>query len=268
MENIYMSEEYSCSGKQYNNEKAIISLTTWKKRIDEVSKTLFSLLRMCEDFHIVLVLYKDEFPEREEELPDELKLFINNNLIEVLWADENLRPHLKYFYTMQKYRNVPVITCDDDQIVFKNFAEILYESYLKNPNVIHACRCHRIMKSDDMVVLPYRKWKWNCKNISKPSFELFATGVGTVLYPPNILKLTNADLPLIKDILCQDDIFLKIKENLLGIKVQFVNGVSLGRDLKEIHSMQEDALNKINTMNQNLNDVYITKYNNLLSWCE
>jgi hypothetical protein len=38
---------YPSFGKKYNGEKAIISLTSWKARINTVSKTLFSLLQQC-----------------------------------------------------------------------------------------------------------------------------------------------------------------------------------------------------------------------------
>lgn len=213
----YTRDNYPSFGKKYNGEKAIISLTSWTARINTVSKTLFSLLQQCPGFHIVLVLSEEEFPKMMDELPENLKLFVNNELIEVLFAPENLRPHLKYFYTMQKYRDAPIITADDDQIVFKNFAEILYTSYLKNPNVIHGGRCHLILKKAN-TILPYNKWKWDCKSINKPSFELFATGVGTVLYPPNILKLSDDDLPMIKDMLCQDDIFFKNKRKYIRYK--------------------------------------------------
>jgi hypothetical protein len=164
---------------------------------------------------------------------------------------------------MQKYRNVPIITTDDDQLVFKNFAEILYQSYLKHPNVIHSCRCHLIVKDWRKNILPYKRWKWDCRSIKEPSFDLFATGVGTVLYPPNILQISDNDIPMIKDILCQDDIFLKIKENVLGIKIKFVNGVILGKDLKEQLNAQKHALNINNTIKSG-NDKIIKKYQKFL----
>ena len=56
--------------KQYNGEKAIISLTSWKARINTVGLTLFSLYKRCPGFHIVLVLSEEEFPKKEAELPD------------------------------------------------------------------------------------------------------------------------------------------------------------------------------------------------------
>ena len=80
----YTAETYPSFGKKYNNEKAIISLTSWKARINTVSKTLFSLLKQCPGFHIVLVLSEEEFPKMMDELPENLKLFVDNELIEVL----------------------------------------------------------------------------------------------------------------------------------------------------------------------------------------
>ena len=75
---------YPSFGKKYNNEKAIISMTSWAARISTCSKTIFSLLKQCPGFHIVLVLSEEEFPKMMDELPDNLKLFVDNELIEVL----------------------------------------------------------------------------------------------------------------------------------------------------------------------------------------
>ena len=57
---------YPSSGKKYNGEKAIISLTSWKARIGTVAKTIFSLVKQCPGFHIVLVLSEEEFPQKEK----------------------------------------------------------------------------------------------------------------------------------------------------------------------------------------------------------
>lgn len=136
-----MKEEYTCEtypsiGKKYNNEKAIISLTSWKARINTVSKTLFSLIKQCPGFHIVLVLSEEEFPKKEKELPENLMLFVNNNLIEILWVYKNYKAFKKVLFTMDKYRYVPVISADDDCIYTCNYAEILYQSSINNPNCL------------------------------------------------------------------------------------------------------------------------------------
>lgn len=118
--------------KIYNGEKAIISLTSWKARINTVGKTLYSLLKMCPGFHIVLVLSEEEFPKKENELPEELMLFVDNDLIEILWVYKNYKAFKKVLFTMDKYRDVPVISADDDCIYIINYAQELYDIWLNN----------------------------------------------------------------------------------------------------------------------------------------
>ena len=135
--------EYNCDtnpypsfGKKYNGEKAIISLTSWEKRINTVAKTLYSLLTQCKGFHIVLVLSEEEFPKMMNELPENLKLFVDNELIEVLWVYKNYKSFKKVLFTMDKYKTVPVISADDDCIYTCNYAQMLYDVYEKNPSTV------------------------------------------------------------------------------------------------------------------------------------
>lgn len=122
--------------KRYNGEKAIISLTSWKKRINTVGKTIFSLLQQCSGFHIVLVLSEEEFPKKEEELPEDLKILIEGNKIEVVWVYKNYGSFKKVLFTLDKYREVPIISADDDCLYNCNYAQILYDEWLKNKNSI------------------------------------------------------------------------------------------------------------------------------------
>ena len=122
--------------KKYNEEKAIISLTSWSARINTVSKTIFSLLKMCPEFHIVLVLSEEEFPKKEKELPENLMLIVNSDLIELLWVFKNTKAFKKVLYTIDKYRDVPVISADDDCIYLCNYADELYRASKKNKGCI------------------------------------------------------------------------------------------------------------------------------------
>ena len=124
--------------KTYNNEKAIISLTSWKERIVTVSQTINSLLEQCPGFHIVLILSKNEFPKQEKELPTDLLNIINNNLIELLWIEKNYLSYKKALFTMDKYRTVPVISVDDGQIYIRNIAQDLYDIWKNNKDAIVA----------------------------------------------------------------------------------------------------------------------------------
>ena len=131
---------YPSFGKKYNSERAIISLTSWKARINTVSKTLYSLLTQCKGFHIVLVLSEEEFPKMMDELPDDLKLFVDNELIEILWIYKNYKSLKKWLFTQDKYKDVPIISADDDCIYTCNYAKELYDMYLKYPNCIITMR--------------------------------------------------------------------------------------------------------------------------------
>ena len=113
-----------------HNAKAVIALTSWKKRISTVGLTIFNLLTMCgHDYHIVLTLSEDEFPRKESELPTDLVMMNRTGLFEILWIKRNVKSFKKCLYTMQKYRTVPIITADDDCVYCYNYAEELYQKY-------------------------------------------------------------------------------------------------------------------------------------------
>ena len=123
---------YPSFGKQYNGEKAIISMTSWAARISTCSKTIFSLLKQCPGFHIVLVLSEEEFPKMTAELPGNLMLFVDNELIELMFVRKNYKSFKKVIFSMDKYRDVPVISADDDCIYTCNYAQELYDEWIES----------------------------------------------------------------------------------------------------------------------------------------
>lgn len=116
-------------GKEYAGEKAIISLTSWKVRINTVGLTIFNLLKTCPGFHIVLVLAEEEFPSKEAELPKQLVAMANAGLFEILWVERNWKSLKKVLFTLLKYSHLPVISADDDCIYTCNYADQLVEKY-------------------------------------------------------------------------------------------------------------------------------------------
>lgn len=187
--------EYESMGKVYADEKACISLTSWKARINTVAKTLYSLIKMCPNFHIVLVLSKDEFPLMEKELPDNLMLFVENKLIELFWIRPNLKSFKKVLFTMDKYRDVPVISADDDCIYTCNYAQELYDAWTKDKYSILANETH------------------------KDKYFIWASGGVGVIFPPDIFGkhglsyLTNQTLLMTN----HDDLFFGILSKKLNI---------------------------------------------------
>ena len=193
----YTRDNYPTSGKKYNGEKAIISLTSWRARINTVDKTIYSLIKQCPGFHIVLVLSEEEFPKREEELPERLMLFVENELIELLWVYKNYKSFKKVLFTMDKYRDVPVISADDDCIYTCNYAEMLYNAWNKNKN----CR------------ISFEKVKRNFG-------QQLLCGYGTI-NPPNCFSFLKLKIlkSLIDRNLTEDDMFYAISSDRHNIKM-------------------------------------------------
>lgn len=195
--------------KIYNNEKYIVSITSFPQRYSLCAKTIFNLLKhqTYKNFHIVLTLYKEDY----EKISDNLRLFADNNLIEILIAEENLCPHLKYFYVMQKYKNVPIITLDDDRLYSNNIIEILVRKYenLKYKSIISNVAPkmtktgNRLNDASSWCVLETRLQP------NERSYVAMAEGFGGVLYPPNCFE-NFAIIDEIKHILYHDDLYLKV----------------------------------------------------------
>ena len=117
-----------------NGSKAVISLTSWRARINTVGITIFSIIKMCPTFHIVLVLSEEEFPKKEAELPDDLNLLVRSGLLELLWIYPNLKSLKKVLPTMRVYSSVPIISADDDCMYICNYAQIMYDKWLQHPD--------------------------------------------------------------------------------------------------------------------------------------
>jgi hypothetical protein len=79
-------------------------------------------------------------------------------------------------------------------------------------------RCHRITRHPNGTARLYEKWMLEASGSSEPSHELFATGVGGVLYPPGIF-LGSLNKERAKEFITTDDIYLKELEINLGIMV-------------------------------------------------
>lgn len=239
--------------KKYNNEKVIVSLTSHDLRLKTATMAIFSILNGTEkSIHIALTLFKDD----ANNLPSELKLLIDKNLIEIIIANENLKPHLKYYYAMKKYKTIPIITIDDDCIYPKDFVESLLDVYSKHKNSVCARRVHEIPPTKNV---PYLKWHFQISDNSIPAYRKFVTGVGGVLYPPNILDIDNIDLDELKTALCQDDVFLKAIENRKNIDIQIVPCAQKHPYPIQTRETMSTALSNTNVIS-NRNDYYLSLF--------
>ena len=232
----------------------IISLTSYKQRLKYIHKVLRTLFEQTvpADKIILNLSAKDR-----KYMGWRLRRMLKKGLVEVYYYDVELLPHNKYYHTMMRYRDAVVITVDDDQRYRPDMVEKLLDSYKAHPDCISANRVHRIVRDGAGNALSYAQWESECSSIIEPSSELFATGVGGVLYPPDILKLSEDNLPYIRRCITADDIYLKWLENRLGIKVvwPWSEPPYGSRKLGRAHR-QRRALCRINK-DQGLNDEYL-----------
>ena len=200
----------------------VISLTCHtKERLKDVGQYLFaSVFRYkLKGVHIVLTLYKDDVPN----MPEDLKTMVKAGLVELIVADQNLRCHLKYFYAMKKYRDVPIITIDDDSVYPPQMVPDLLAAMEKYPGCIIG-RSGCLLDVNKTYIQNFcinsgvdNISKWN-GHADEPRMDLNVEGYGGILYPPDILKVSDDYIPEILETPRADDIYLMVIENRLKVK--------------------------------------------------
>lgn len=116
-------------GKSLTNEPAIISLTSWVKRIHTCGLTIFNLYKTCPGYHIVLTLAEEEFPQLLTQLPRDLLIMLDKGIYELIFVKKNWKAFKKCIFSMSLYNTIPIITADDDMIYTTNYALELVNSY-------------------------------------------------------------------------------------------------------------------------------------------
>lgn len=192
----------------------VVSLTSFPPRINTVWVTIASVMKQYyKPKRIILWLAEEQFPDRK--VPHSLKRLVKRGL-EIKYCDD-LKPHKKYFYTLQECQNEIVITVDDDILYPEDFIETLVHKSTENPGCVVCHWSHKIL-SDNMGNFGLYN-DWPNTPISKPSFRLLPVGCNGVLYPPSCLSSEIFD----KEKMCRlapftDDLWLKCMGVLNGTK--------------------------------------------------
>lgn len=249
--NKQSSFEYGINRTEERKEKIILSMTTFTKRLPTVHICLKSLINQSvKADRIIVWLGPDVNPADITEKMKNLEQYG----VEYRFVDTDLKPHKKYFYAMQEFSKSCVITVDDDVIYEKDMVKTLVNTHKKYPEAVCARRVHCIFLKDGKI-LPYNKWMQDCRRITKPSFRLVPTGVGGVLYPPNLFSNIAFDKEKIIGICFEaDDIWLKFMELIHKVPVVWVK--CLLTEPPVIRSAQKFALCNTNVV-KSKNDIYI-----------
>lgn len=180
------------------NPRLIVSITSFPQRIPDIHFALYSLLNQTlKPDEVVLWLGDKEFLSKEDDLPLNV-LSLKNNGLTIRWC-KDIGPYTKLIPALQECPDDIIVTADDDIYYPRNWLELLYNAYLKEPQYIHCHRAHRITFDENKNVKKYLEWIMGACKV-EPSFCNFLTGVGGVLFPPGALY---------KDVL-DDGLFLKL----------------------------------------------------------
>lgn len=226
-------------------KKIIVSLTSIPSRFDKLALCIETIMEQTmKPDKIILYLGLNA---KNIKLPKELVKMQKRGLEIEYREDKNLKPHTKYFYSMQEYPDDIIITFDDDILYNKNVIKKLYNSYLKYPEAVSCMRAHKITFDENKKIEKYNNWKYeyNGKEALIPNNFLLATGVGGVLYPPHCMIKETFNLENIHELsLNTDDLWLKVMQIKGDIKV--AKATKKNYHLYVIKNTQKIALCKSN----------------------
>ncbi|MFA5930739.1 MAG: hypothetical protein WC821_00335 [archaeon] len=231
----------------------ILSLTSYPKRLDKVYLTLESLLNQdVMPDKIILWLSRKEVSKKD--LPGSI-LRLEKRGVNVEFVDTNFKQYNKLIYTLKKYWGAIIITVDDDTLYPNNFISGLYSKYLDDKKCIVAYRATYMEKAKSNLLTPYVSWK----NVvmTESSFNLFHTGVGGVLFPPNSLNKEIFNYKMFMRLSpANDDVWFKAMGLLNKTKTVLVSSNSV--EFSTVYGTQSQALWHGN-VGRNKNDAQLKK---------
>ena len=205
-----------------NSPRIVVSLTSIPNRFKTLYLTIEAIFRQTLTPDVVVLYLGDNTSTIK--LPYRLRKLQKRGLVIKYVDDSKLGPHTKYFYALQEYNNDIVITFDDDILYDYTLVEDMYKTYLKYKKSIIAIRPHKIIFNDKNKIDLYSNWlfDYNGNDSLKPNKLLCQTGVGGVLYPPNIYPKSVFNDDLIDKLFRNNDdlylYFFQIKNNIKVVR--------------------------------------------------
>lgn len=202
--------------------KLIVSLTTKPDRVMKTWLVLESILRQKrKPDALILYLAREEF--RDEEMLPKKVLSLKRRGLQIVFVEENLKPHNKYFNAMSSFPKADIITVDDDKIYPPNLVGALEKGRKAYPGQICAVMTRKIEVSG-WKIREYVKWKIEARN-EGPSHGLISLGVCGVLYPAGCLHQDAFDIERLKSkALFADDLWIKIMALKNNVQVVSIAG--------------------------------------------
>ena len=177
----YPTNSYGLN-EEPRNKKITVSLTSYPGRIKTVAYTIETILNQTvKPDRLVLWLGEEKFPNKEYDLPQNLKRLFNFGLT-IGWT-RDIRSYTKLIPAVKAYPNDIIITVDDDNLYQPFLIEKLIESYKVEPAAAHTFIGPQILVNADGTIGSYNDWKYDAP--PDTSYSNITLGAGGMLYPPH-----------------------------------------------------------------------------------
>ena len=185
-EYFFRTKEWGLYTDGLRNPRLIVSLTSFPARIKTVSETIQSVLNQgVKADAVILWLDEEQFPEKERDLPSRL-LQLKKYGLSIRWCHD-IRSFKKLIPALKEFPEDVIVTIDDDVYYPPTWLGNLYQSYLRNPNMVHCNRSSRMLFDKEGYPRPYNDWGESFIYEHAVGYDILMTGVGGVLYPPHCL---------------------------------------------------------------------------------
>lgn len=239
----------------------IVSLTSYPPRFNTLHLTVKTLLSQdVKPDLTILVLYKED----KLRLPRSVFELVGDRF-KIMTTDDDIKSFKKIVPVKKKYKSSFIVTADDDVYYESSWLKELCNGYENNKKHVIGHRAHKVTSNLENEINKYERWNFNISD-NTPGKNVFLTGVGGVLYPPESLSEESMkDSIFTKLCPTADDVWLYFMIRKNGFKCKKV-----GRPFREISwgGTQEIGLFKKN-ISKSLNDDAVSRmierYGNPLS---
>lgn len=180
--------QFSRSKLSENPGDVVVCMTSYPERIDHAWLAIESLFRQTyKDFHIVLVLARDQFPG--EKLPRMIRRQIKKGL-KILWQSHDRGSFDHLWPAVVEFPDSRVISVDDDKFFPTDLVEQLVAVSESRPGTVIGARGWAMASRDGVIQF---QGGWERANPATPPDKLFMPPGNGSLYPPASLPALTGD---------------------------------------------------------------------------
>lgn len=203
---------------QKREQKIIVSLTSYPKRIGTIFLTIETLMRQSvKPDEIILWLAESQFPNGIADLPENL-LRLQKRGLTIRFCDD-LRSYKKYYYALQEYAKELVILADDDMFYPRDTIQKLLKMHKMWPDDI-CCMTAQVMEPGFRSVPSlWRNSRLDEHELQHTDQIQAFTGSGTLI-PPNAIPDEAFDKDVFQRICPHaDDLWVTFMAHKNGTKI-------------------------------------------------